>query len=87
MNVLSVENLEKSYGEKILFQNVTFGLDQGQKVALVAKNGAGKTTLLRCLCGMESADQGNIVTNTKTINCSTLTTKHSKTTMPLKLTA
>ncbi|MEY4217162.1 MAG: hypothetical protein RLZZ68_1618, partial [Bacteroidota bacterium] len=61
MNVLSVENLEKSYGEKILFQNVTFGLDQGQKVALVAKNGAGKTTLLRCLCGMESADQGNIV--------------------------
>jgi ATP-binding cassette subfamily F protein uup len=61
MNVLSVENLEKSYGEKILFQNVTFGLDQGQKVALVAKNGAGKTTLLRCLCGMESADKGNIV--------------------------
>jgi len=61
MNVLSVENLEKSYGEKILFQNVTFGLDQGQKVALVAKNGAGKTTLLRCLCGMEAADKGNIV--------------------------
>ena len=61
MNVLSVENLEKSYGEKILFQNVTFGLDQGQKVALVAKNGAGKTTLIRCLCGMESADKGNIV--------------------------
>lgn len=61
MNVLSVENLSKSYGEKFLFQNVTFGLDQGQKVALVAKNGAGKTTLLHCLCGLESPDQGSVV--------------------------
>jgi len=61
MNVLSVEKLSKSFGEKVLFQNVTFGLDQGEKVALVAKNGAGKTTLLRCLCGLESAENGQIV--------------------------
>ena len=61
MNVLSVENLSKSFGERILFEGITFGIDQGQKVALVAKNGAGKTTLLRCLYGKESPDSGNIV--------------------------
>lgn len=61
MNVLSVENLSKSFGERILFEGITFGIDQGQKVALVAKNGAGKTTLLRCLYGKESADHGSVV--------------------------
>ncbi|MFN5635772.1 MAG: ABC-F family ATP-binding cassette domain-containing protein [Flavobacteriales bacterium] len=61
MNVLSVENLSKSFGERILFEGITFGIDHGQKVALVAKNGAGKTTLLRCLYGKESPDSGNIV--------------------------
>jgi ATPase subunit of ABC transporter with duplicated ATPase domains len=43
MNYLSVENLTKSYGEKLLFENISFGLDAGQKVALIAKNGTGKT--------------------------------------------
>ncbi len=61
MNVLSIENLSKSFGERILFEQLTFGIDQGQKVALVAKNGAGKTTLLRCLYGKESADSGTVV--------------------------
>ena len=42
MNFLSVENLTKSFGERILFSNVSFGIDQGQKVAIVAKNGSGK---------------------------------------------
>ena len=61
MNVLSVENLSKSFGEKILFEQLTFGIDAGQKVALVAKNGAGKTTLLRCICGKDAPDQGTVV--------------------------
>ena len=61
MNVLSVENLSKSFGERILFEHLTFGIDAGQKVALVAKNGAGKTTLLRCICGKEAPDQGSVV--------------------------
>lgn len=61
MNVLSVELLTKSFGDRILFENLTFGIDQGQKVALVAKNGAGKTTLLRCLYGQESPDSGSVV--------------------------
>ena len=61
MNVLSAENLTKTFGERSLFDAITFGIDQGQKAALVAKNGAGKTTLLRCLIGIESLDQGNVV--------------------------
>ena len=61
MNFLSVENLTKSFGERILFSNVSFGIDQGQKVAIVAKNGSGKTTLLNCLMGKEQYDEGKIV--------------------------
>jgi ATP-binding cassette subfamily F protein uup len=61
MNYLSVENLTKSFGVRVLFSDLTFGIDQGQKVAIVAKNGAGKTTLLRCLMEMEPYDSGRIV--------------------------
>ena len=61
MNFLSVENLTKSFGDRLLFSDVSFGIDQGQKVAIVAKNGAGKTTLLNCLMGKESKDSGNVV--------------------------
>lgn len=61
MNYLSVEQLTKSYGERVLFRDLTFGIDQGQKVAIVAKNGNGKTTLLRCLLGQEVYDEGRIV--------------------------
>lgn len=61
MNYLSVEEITKSYGERVLFEDLTFGIDQGQKAAIVAKNGMGKTTLLRCLLGNESVDEGRIV--------------------------
>jgi ATP-binding cassette subfamily F protein uup len=61
MNYLSVENLTKSFGDRILFSDLTFGIDQGQKVAIVAKNGSGKTTLLRCLMELEQYDTGRIV--------------------------
>ena len=60
MNFLSVEGLSKSFGERTLFSDLTFGIDQGQKVAIVAKNGNGKTTLLRCLMGLESFDSGKV---------------------------
>ena len=46
MNYLLAENLKKSFGEKLLFKNLTFGIDAGQKIAMIAKNGSGKTTLL-----------------------------------------
>jgi ATP-binding cassette subfamily F protein uup len=61
MNYLSVENLTKSFGDRVLFSDLTFGIDLGQKVAIVAKNGAGKTTLLRCLMNLEQIDSGRIV--------------------------
>lgn len=61
MNYLSVENLSKSFGDKIIFSNLTFGIELGQKAAIVAKNGAGKSTLLRCLMQLESIDEGRVV--------------------------
>ena len=61
MNFLSIEGVTKSFGDRVLFSDVSFGIDQGQKVAIVAKNGAGKTTLLNCLMGKEAKDAGNIV--------------------------
>jgi len=61
MNYLSVQDLGKSYGIQTLFKGLFFGIDQGQKVALVARNGTGKTTILRALAGLESADTGEVV--------------------------
>ena len=61
MNYLSVQDLGKSYGIQTLFKGLFFGIDQGQKVALVARNGTGKTTILRALTGIEPADTGEVV--------------------------
>ena len=61
MNLLSVENITKTFGARVIFKDLTFGVDQGQKVAIVAKNGSGKTTLLRCLIGADQVDEGRIV--------------------------
>jgi ABC transport system ATP-binding/permease protein len=63
MNYLSIENLSKSYGERRLFQRISFGIDQGQKVALVGINGAGKSTLMKIIMGLEVADEGNVAVN------------------------
>lgn len=63
MNYLSVENLAKSYGLKKLFNGVTFGLNQGDKVALVATNGKGKSTLLKIISGIETPDNGTVSLN------------------------
>ena len=61
MNYLSVENLSKRYGEKLLFENISFGIDKGQKVALVARNGTGKSSLLNVLAGNEAPETGSVV--------------------------
>ena len=63
MNYLSVENLTKSFGERKLFQNIAFGIDQGQKIALVGINGAGKSTLMKIIMGQEVPDSGNVAIN------------------------
>ena len=60
MNYLSAEHISKSYGTKTLFEDLSFGISQGQKVALIGLNGSGKSTLLKVLAGIESPDQGQV---------------------------
>ena len=62
MNYLSVENISKSYGERILFKDISFGINKDQKIAFVAKNGTGKTSILNIIAGLDSPDSGQIVT-------------------------
>lgn len=63
MNYLSVENLSKAFGERKLFSNISFGIAQGQKIALVGINGAGKSTLMKIIMGQEIADTGQVALN------------------------
>jgi ATP-binding cassette subfamily F protein uup len=58
MNLLSAENISKNYADRWLFQNLNFGLQQGQRIAFVGINGTGKTTLMRVLAGLENPDTG-----------------------------
>ena len=51
ISYLQVDNLSKRFGEQLLFENISFGIGKGQKVALIAKNGMGKSTLLRIIAG------------------------------------
>ena len=60
MNYLSVENLEKNYGERVLFEGLTFGLGQGDKMALIANNGSGKTSLLKIIGGKDVPNNGKV---------------------------
>jgi len=61
LNYLLIEKLSKSYGEKELFSDITFGIDQGSKVALIARNGAGKSSLLNIISGKDLPDSGSVV--------------------------
>ncbi|SHK39322.1 ABC-F family ATP-binding cassette domain-containing protein [Epilithonimonas mollis] len=63
MNYVSAENLSKSYGVKVLFKNINFHVNEGDKIAIVAKNGSGKSTLLKILMGKEIADSGTTIIN------------------------
>jgi ABC transport system ATP-binding/permease protein len=63
MHYVSVENLTKSYGIKPLFQDISFHIEEGDKIALIARNGSGKSTLMRILAGQETADKGKIWVN------------------------
>lgn len=60
MNILSVENISKTFADKPLFAGLSFGLEEGEKRALIARNGAGKSTLLKIIAGIEKADSGII---------------------------
>ncbi len=60
--LLQTEKLTKSYGDRMLFADVSLGLNEGDKVGLVARNGSGKSTLMRCLVGLEDVDSGTVTT-------------------------
>jgi len=60
MNYLTIEKLTKSFGEKLLFEDITFGIERGQKTALIAKNGAGKSSLLNIIAGLDYPDSGKV---------------------------
>lgn len=60
MNLLTVENISKSYGELVLFENLSFGINKDQKIALIAKNGTGKTSILNILSGADLPDSGQV---------------------------
>jgi ATP-binding cassette subfamily F protein uup len=60
MNYLSVENLGKNYGERVLFEGLTFGLSQGDKMALIANNGTGKSSMLKIIAGADVSDEGSV---------------------------
>ena len=61
MNLLSVENISKAFGERIILQNISFGINKDQKIAFIAKNGTGKTTLLNIMAGKDLPDSGQVV--------------------------
>ncbi len=63
MNLISVNRIAKSAGEKLLFRDASFGIDEGDKVALIGVNGTGKSTLLKLLDGRESPDEGEVMRN------------------------
>lgn len=61
MNYLTVENISKSYGERTLFENLSFGINKDQKIAFVAKNGTGKTSILKIMTGEDAPDTGQVI--------------------------
>ena len=61
MNYLSVENISKSYGERVLFDNISFGINKDQKIAFIAKNGTGKSTILNIITNRDQPASGQIV--------------------------
>ncbi|KGN02984.1 ABC transporter [Clostridium novyi A str. 4570] len=63
MNLLSIENLTKSYGEKVLFKNLSLGINEGEKIGLIGINGTGKSSLLKIIAGDNDYDEGKITKN------------------------
>ena len=61
MNILNVEKVSKTYGEKELFNNISLGINSGDKIGLIGVNGTGKSTLLKIIAGVEEPDEGQVV--------------------------
>ncbi len=65
MNLLTVENMSKSYTERMLFDHVTFGIGEGEKIGIIGINGTGKSTLLKIIAGLEEPDEGTVIKGKK----------------------
>ena len=61
MNILNMEHISKVYGDKVIFDDISVGIHQGDKIGIIGINGTGKTTFLRILAGLEEADEGQVV--------------------------
>ncbi len=66
MNLLTAENISKSYSEKILFENISLGVNEGDKIGVIGVNGTGKSTLLKVIAGCETSDGGKITKSNET---------------------
>lgn len=76
MNYLSVENISKSFGERTLFKNISFGINKDQKIAFIAKNGSGKTSIMKIINGDDEPDTGQVVIR-KDIKMAFLSQEHN----------
>ncbi len=61
MSIINVENVSKIFGEKVILQDVSFGVEAGEKIGVIGINGTGKSTLLKIIAGQEETDQGNVI--------------------------
>ena len=61
MNIINIEHISKIFGEKVIFEDASFGIQQGDKIGIVGINGSGKSTVLRMIAGEEEPDQGQIM--------------------------
>ena len=61
MNILNIEHISKVYGEKVIFDDISCGIQEGEKIGIIGINGTGKSTLLRILVGLEEGDEGQVI--------------------------
>ena len=63
MNILTIENFTKSYTDRLLFDNASFSMQEGEKIGVIGVNGMGKSTLLKIVAGLETPEIGEMITN------------------------